>query len=122
MNFWPKSRQTFVGSFRSAFKGLLFAFGGRNFVITLLVGLAVLALSYIFDLDTEDRFIIIISTGLILGAEIFNSAIEQILDILHPEHDLRVGKVKDLLAGGVLIFSLIALVIWARLFIKAVLI
>lgn len=122
MVFWPKSRQSLVGSFRSAFRGLVFALEGRNFVVTILIGLLALAFSYVVGLETEERFIIILSTGLILGAEIFNSAIEQILDILHPEHDPRVGKIKDLLAGGVLVFSLIALVIWIRLFLKVLLV
>lgn len=85
-------------------------------MVTIGIGLSVLALSYVFGLSTSDRFIIIISTGTILGAEIFNTAFEQLLDILIPHHDPRVGKIKDLLAGGVLIFSISALLIWIRLF------
>lgn len=121
MRFWPRSRQSIVRSFYCAFRGLRFAFEGRNFVLTILIGLFVLGLSYIFGLSTQDRFTIIISTGTILGAEIFNSAMEQILDIVVPDHDPRVGRAKDLLAAGVLMFSIIAGVIWLRLFLKAIL-
>ena len=115
-----KNRQSLLKSFLSAFAGLKFALEGRNFVVTLSIGITVLVLSYVFNLDTQDRLIIIISTGTILGAEIFNSAFEQLLDVLIPEHNPKVGRIKDLLAGGVLIFSIIALSIWARLFAKAI--
>lgn len=118
---WPftgKSRQSFLGSFQSAFRGLRLALEGRNFVSTAVIGMAVIGLSYLVNLTTEDRFIIIISTGTILGAEIFNTAFEKLLDLLIPHHDARVGKIKDLLAGGVLVFAIIALAIWLRLFLK----
>lgn len=115
------SRQSFIASFISAFRGLRFALKGRNFVVTIAIGVGVLVLSYVFGLDTQDRFTIIISTGLILGAEIFNTAFERLLDLLIPEHNAEVGKIKDLLAGGVLVFSIIAVTIWARLFLKAIL-
>jgi diacylglycerol kinase (ATP) len=121
MGFWPKSRQSLVRSFLNAFRGLRFALEGRNFVVTIGIGMFVLILSYVFNLDTEDRFIIIISTGTILGAEIFNTAIEKLLDHLSPAEHPEVGKIKDLLAAGVLVFSAIAVVIWTRLFLKAVL-
>jgi len=115
-----KSRQSFVGSFVSAFRGLRFALEGRNFVVTLLIGASVFAVSYFFGLGAADRIIIVISTGLILGAEIFNTAFEKLLDHLAPEEHPEVGKIKDLLAGGVLIFSGIAVIVWARLFWSAI--
>lgn len=117
---WKKSRQSLVASFICAFRGLRFALEGRNFVVTMAIGLTVFGLSYLAGLSTADRFVIIISTGTILGAEIFNHAMEQILDVVIPGQDPRVGKIKDLLAGGVLIFSLIALVIWIRMFLLAI--
>jgi len=55
-----------------------------------------------------------------LGAEIFNTAFEKLLDHLAPEEHPEVGKIKDLLAGGVLIFSGIAVIVWARLFWSAI--
>lgn len=121
MVFWPKSRQSFVGSFVSAFRGLRFALEGRNFVVTIGLGIGMLCASYIFRFPTQDRFTIIISTGLILVAEIFNTAFEKLLDLLIPQHHPEVGKIKDLLAGGVLVFSIIAATIWARMFLRVLL-
>ena len=47
---------------------------------------------------------------MLLG-EILNTAIEAVLDLVQPDHDERVGVVKDLAAGAVLVASIGATVI-----------
>ncbi len=46
--------------------------------------------------------------GLVLAAELANSAIEALVDHLHPEQHPEIGKVKDMLAGMVLVLSIAA--------------
>jgi undecaprenol kinase len=43
--------------------------------------------------------------GLVLGAELFNTALEHTLDRLHPEMHPAIKIAKDCAAGAVLIFS-----------------
>ena len=52
-----------------------------------------------------------LATGLVLMAELFNSALETLLDHLHPEHHPAIGAAKDLAAGAVLVASVVALVV-----------
>ncbi len=49
--------------------------------------------------------------GLILAAEILNSAMEALIDHLHPEIHPSIGKIKDMMAGMVFILSAMTLVI-----------
>ena len=47
--------------------------------------------------------------GLVLAAELFNTALEQALDHLHPERHAAIGIAKDCAAGAVLLLSLTGL-------------
>ncbi|GAA5176054.1 hypothetical protein GCM10025771_09790 [Niveibacterium umoris] len=52
-----------------------------------------------------------ITVGLVLMAELFNSALEALIDHLHPERHPEIRVVKDIAAGAVLVTSLIALAV-----------
>jgi diacylglycerol kinase (ATP) len=39
-------------------------------------------------------------TGLLLAGELFNTAVEQLCDIVEPGHDERIGAVKDVAAAA----------------------
>lgn len=52
-----------------------------------------------------------LTIGGVLALELFNTALEHIVDRLHPESDPRIGLAKDCASGGVLVFSLISLVV-----------
>lgn len=46
--------------------------------------------------------------GLVIGLEALNTAIEGVADLVEPGRDPRVGRIKDLAAGGVLAAALAA--------------
>ncbi len=48
------------------------------------------------------------SIGLVITAELLNSAAEQLVRVLHPEHDRRIGLALDAAAAGVLFASITA--------------
>jgi undecaprenol kinase len=54
-----------------------------------------------------------LTVGLVMVAELFNSALETLADRLHPQRHPEIGAAKDMAAGAVLIASLIALVVAA---------
>jgi len=49
------------------------------------------------------------SAGLVLMAELFNTALEALADRLHPESHPEIARAKDCAAGAVLLASLVAL-------------
>lgn len=50
-----------------------------------------------------------------IAGELFNTALENLIDALHPEINPLVGAAKDCAAASVLIFSLASLGIFALL-------
>ncbi|MBI1754561.1 MAG: diacylglycerol kinase [Acidobacteria bacterium] len=50
--------------------------------------------------------LLLMNCGLVLGAELLNTALEQTLDHLHPEIHPAIKVAKDCAAGAVLVFSL----------------
>lgn len=54
---------------------------------------------------------LVISAALVLTLEIINSALEYLIDHLHPEHHPAIGVAKDAAAGAVLLASIAALAV-----------
>jgi diacylglycerol kinase (ATP) len=57
--------------------------------------------------------ILALTVGLVLVTELLNSALEALIDHLHPDEHPEVGAAKDIAAAGVLIASIIALIVGA---------
>ncbi len=51
--------------------------------------------------------------ALVLALELVNSAVESLLDRLHPERNELIGIAKDCLAGAVLVASMAAVLVFA---------
>jgi diacylglycerol kinase (ATP) len=48
-----------------------------------------------------DFVVVVLATGLVLTAELFNSAVERVCDFMEPGHDERIGAIKDVAAAAV---------------------
>ncbi|MFZ0470069.1 MAG: diacylglycerol kinase [Thiogranum sp.] len=55
--------------------------------------------------------LIVICIALVVAAELVNSALETLIDHLHPEVHPAIGRAKDVLAGMVLVVSFAAAVV-----------
>lgn len=64
---------------------------------------AVLLISYILGVSRTEFLIIALSVIAVLLAEMFNTAIETIVDIISPEHSEKARVVKDIAAGAVFV-------------------
>jgi len=64
---------------------------------------AVLLVSYILGVSRVEFLIIALSAIAVLLAEMFNTAIEALVDILSPEYSEKARIVKDIAAGAVLV-------------------
>ena len=49
--------------------------------------------------------------GLVMSIEGINTAIEYLADFVHPQHNEKIGLIKDVAAGAVFIASIVAVVI-----------
>ncbi len=96
-------------SFLNAFQGLFVMIRTeRNFQIELFALIINLFLIGFLQLNATDTAIILICCFTVLSAEILNTAIEKICDIVQPEFDERVKFIKDASAGAVLLLSILA--------------
>ena len=64
---------------------------------------------------------VLFSIALVVGFEMVNSAIENLVDLVTLERKPLAGKIKDVAAGAVLFASVIALVVGVIVFRKYVL-
>jgi Diacylglycerol kinase len=98
-------------SFFNAFRGIfLMMKWERNFQIETVAFLINLFLIFYLKLTTTDTVLILIVCSGVLAAEIFNTAIEKICDIIHPEFDKRIGFIKDISAGAVLLMTIVSII------------
>lgn len=104
-------------SFYYAFRGLRALMTAEpNAWIHLVATLVVLVLGWVCSLSAMEWTAILLVTGLVWVAELFNTCVEKILDLLHPERDVRVGLIKDVAAAAVLCAAFVAAVIGCIVF------
>lgn len=100
-----------LASFKYAFQGLgLILKKEHNSRIHLFAAVMAIVLGAVFQISKTDWLIVILCIGLVFIAEIMNSAIEMLVDLVSPQEHEQAGKIKDIAAGGVLIASMAALV------------
>ncbi|MBR4646269.1 MAG: diacylglycerol kinase family protein [Bacteroidales bacterium] len=108
-------------SFTYAFNGLrILLREEHNSRIHLFATVCVVVAGVIFRISQLEWVAVVFAIGLVFGGEIFNSAIEDLADVICPERDERIKKVKDLSAAAVLVSAFTALIIGLIIFIPKV--
>ena len=111
--FWAR-----LASFKFAFQGLLHMLKNEpNFRIHLIGAVTAIFLGVVLHIGRAHWLIIILCIGFVLVAEIMNTAIEELVDIISPMMHEKAGRIKDLAAGGVLVAAFTALVAGMLVFI-----
>lgn len=83
----------------------------RNFRIEVIIALIVLIFGFLDGLTATKWALVCIAITFVLGAEIINTAIEDICNRIEPKQDPIIGKIKDIMAGFVLIACIGAVLI-----------
>lgn len=111
------SIQKCITSFGYAFKGIGYLLKNENNIrYQLVAGAIVIGLGAYLEITQSEWMVLIILIGLVLMAEAFNTAIEKLCDIVHPDHHPKIGIVKDLAAGAVLLISIAAAIVGVIIF------
>jgi diacylglycerol kinase (ATP) len=99
-------------SFNHAFQGLVHVVRyQRNMRIHIAVAFFVLLASLFFDLSRLELVMVIITISMVFMAELLNSAVEAVVDIITDQFDPRARIAKDVAAGAVLVAAINALVV-----------
>lgn len=63
---------------------------------------------FYFKISAQEWTVQVLAIGLVMGVEGVNTAIEKLSDYVQPNHDPRIGQLKDISAGAVMLASLMA--------------
>ena len=88
-----------------------------NARLHLLAAVLVCAAGVYFGLGRAEWLWVSIAIALVWSAEAFNTALEQLADVLHPARHAGIGRAKDVAAAAVLIAALGAAVIGLLVFV-----
>ena len=106
-----------IASFRNAFNGIaLLLTSQTNARLHLIATVVVIALGYYFQISINEWMLITLAIAMVFSAELFNTAIERLSDVIDPEYNPNIKAIKDLAAGGVLITALGAAILGIILF------
>jgi diacylglycerol kinase (ATP) len=93
----------------------------RNLRIHLIIAVLVAIIGRYLHLSFIEWCFIIGCFGLVIGAELMNTAIEKLVYIVSPDINPKAGLVKDIAAGAVLICAITAAIIGCVIFIPKLL-
>ena len=110
-----------IKSFLYAYKGFLYALKTQaNFQIQIIVLVISMAAGFYFNIGTLEWLVLLLAIGIVISAELFNTAIEKILDFISPEYNKQAGLMKDIAAGAVLFSSIMAAIIGIIIFVPKI--
>ena len=79
--------------------------------------LLVIGAGFAFGITPGEWTAICLCIGLVVSAELFNTAIERLVDLVSPQRHPLAGQVKDIAAGAVLVCALAAIAVGLIIFV-----
>jgi undecaprenol kinase len=107
----------FFKSFHYALQGVKSAFGEQNMRVHLLGAICALITAFLTKLSTLEWCILVLVIALVFAAEMFNTAIEKVVDLASPEFHPLAKAAKDIAAGAVLVIACMSVIIGILIFI-----
>ena len=96
-----------INSFKYAFEGIASSFKSeRNMKIHVIIMIIVIIWGIIFKISAIEWIVCTILFALVISAELFNTALETIVDMVMPEINEKAKLAKDISAGAVLILAI----------------
>lgn len=89
----------------------------QNLNFHLIATAVVVIAGFVLGITRMEWMIIILCIGVVIAAELFNTAIEKLVDLVSPQQHPVAGQVKDIAAGAVLVCAATAAIIGLIVFI-----
>jgi diacylglycerol kinase len=116
-----KQQQTFLQSVKHALNGMTYFFlHERNGKLQLCIAITVVAIAVGLGVSATEWLILLLCFALVMGAEMVNSAIERLCDVVQEEYHPVIKIVKDVAAGAVLFISIVAVIIGCIIFLHKI--
>ncbi len=112
----------FFKGFIYAWQGVNYAFATQiNFKVHSFSALAAIALGCFIGLSLMEWLWISAAILLVIVAELFNTALEVLVDLVSPEYNRKAGIVKDLSSAAVLLTAVLSAIIGICIFLPKIL-
>jgi diacylglycerol kinase (ATP) len=124
-----KSEQPASFSIKERLKSIRYAYEGvdaffasqHNAIIHLVLTVVAFMAAIFFNVSKTEMIAIIIVSALVWSAELFNTVVEKLADLVSKEFDPRIKFIKDVSAAAVLLSAIAALLTGAIVFIPKLL-
>ena len=115
-------RKNLLNSFGYAFQGLYNSFKSEgNMKIHIFMMIVVILFGILLKISLLEWFVCIILFAIVIAGELFNTAIETVVDMISPNINEKAKLAKDISAGGVLVLAIGAFLIGLFIFIPKIL-
>lgn len=106
-----------IKSFGFAIRGIKIVFGTEaNMKIHLAITIIVILAGITLSISVIEWVFCILCFGIVIGSEMINTSIENIVDLVSPNPHPLAGKAKDIAAGAVLIVAICSIIIGLIIF------
>jgi diacylglycerol kinase len=96
----------------TAIKGIAHGFSReRNIKIQMIIGWLVILLSIVLKIPRNDLLLIVFVSFLVIVLELINTSFEKLIDFLHPGRHDEIRKIKDMMAGAVLLIVILSVIV-----------
>ncbi len=110
-----------IDSFKHAMRGIYHAAANEaNFRIQLAIVLTSFIAGVLYRLSLFEWLSLVVVSGMLLSAELINTALEEFIDHLIHEYHEGVRVIKDLSAGYVLVTAFCALAVYLIVFLPKI--
>ena len=104
--------RNFLESFKNALNGVVYVCKNeRNMKVHLLLAVVVLILSFVYNINSIEFAVVCLTIGLVIVCEMFNTAIEVLIDMLVKEYNLKAKIAKDIAAGAVFVSAAVSMIV-----------
>ncbi len=108
-------------SFKYAFDGILYLVKSQhNAWVHLTIAIFAIIAGIALGVSFTEWCFLVFAIGFVLVAEAFNTAIEELTNLVSPKYDKKAGTVKDVAAGAVLLSAIVAAVVGLMIFIPKI--
>ena len=108
-----KKIKKFFKGFVYAFNGIIAGFTERNMRVHGVAAIVVISASWYYQISTTEWIIILLLIAAVWSAEMVNTAIEEVCNILVDRNDLAyyvTTRARDVAAGSVLVLAIVAFI------------
>ena len=109
-------------SFGYAFVGFKKSFKEEsNMKIHILISILVILFGFLFKVSRLEWIVLLFAIGLVLGAELLNTSIENLVDLVCKDKNDQAGLVKDVSAAFVMVLAIVAAIVGLIIFVPKIL-